>query len=416
MLFYVILAALTAVLAKGVKVTEYSDNRQRVMNKLCIAAIFTVLTLVAALRVDVGNDYGNYVVTAHEIFQRGYVVTEPGFNLVVRVLYTLSGKEDHILMFAVFGAAIVAIFLKSMLDLSDSFFMSVCLFMTLGVYFRSFNTVRYYLVLAVTLYSLKYVVVIRKWVCDRSVANVGPAGVTAAGISAADKNNVGDYSPVIDIVGRKELLQAICKFLILIGVAATFHKSVLIVIPLYGLCIIPWKKWTVAVLAIMGAISLFLHNQIFELALKLYPSYRNTIYIETEHTILENWQVIARCVLVIVLAIYCGREALKDCEDNKLYLQMNILAVIIYVCGYYLPLITRVGYYLITSQLILIPNIIMSVSDKIKRRRIIAIVAVLVLCYFAYFLLTAGKVGVHVLPYHSWLFSGRRYLNQTDTF
>lgn len=398
MLFYVILAALTAVLAKGVKVTEYSDNRQRVMNKLCIAAIFTVLTLVAALRVDVGNDYGNYVVTAHEIFQRGYVVTEPGFNLVVRVLYTLSGKEDHILMFAVFGAAIVAIFLKSMLDLSDSFFMSVCLFMTLGVYFRSFNTVRYYLVLAVTLYSLKYVVVIRKWVCDRSVANVG------------------DYSPFIGIVGRNELMQAICKFLVLILVAATFHKSVLIVIPLYGLCIIPWKKWTVAVLAIMGAASLFLHNQIFKLALKLYPSYRNTIYIETEHTILENWQVIARCVLVIVLAIYCGREALKDREDNKLYLQMNILAVIIYVCGYYLPLITRVGYYLITSQLILIPNIIMSVSDKIKRRRIIAIVAVLVLCYFAYFLLTAGKVGVHVLPYHSWLFSSRRYLNQTDTF
>lgn len=398
MLFYVILAALTVVLAKGVKVTEYSDNRQRVMNKLCIAAIFTVLTLVAALRVDVGNDYGNYVVTAHEIFQRGYVVTEPGFNLIVRVLYTLSGKEDHILMFAVFGAAIVAIFLKSMLDLSDSFFMSICLFMTLGVYFRSFNTVRYYLVLAATLYSLKYVVVIRKWVCDRCVANVG------------------DYSPVIGIVGRNELMQAICKFLVLILVAATFHKSVLIVIPLYGLCIIPWKKWTVAVLAIMGAASLFLHNQIFKLALKLYPSYRNTIYIETEHTILENWQVIARCVLVIVLAIYCGREALKDREDNKLYLQMNILAVIIYVCGYYLPLITRVGYYLITSQLILIPNIIMSVSDKIKRRRIFAIVAVLVLCYFAYFLLTAGKVGVHVLPYHSWLFSGRRYLNQTDTF
>lgn len=398
MLFYVILAALTALLAKGVKVTEYSDNRQRVMNKLCIAAIFTVLTLVAALRVDVGNDYGNYVVTAHEIFQRGYVVTEPGFNLVVRVLYSLSGKEDHILMFAVFGAAIVAIFLKSMLDLSDSFFMSICLFMTLGVYFRSFNTVRYYLVLAATLYSLKYVVVIRKWVCDRCVANGG------------------DYSPVIDIVGRNELMQAICKFLVLILVAATFHKSVLIVIPLYGLCIIPWKKWTVAVIAIMGAISLFLHNQIFELALKLYPSYRDTIYIETEHTILENWQVIARCVLVIVLAIYCGREALKDREDNKLYLQMNILAVIIYVCGYYLPLITRVGYYLITSQLVLIPNIIMSVSDKIKRRRIIAIVAVLVLCYFAYFLLTAGKVGVHVLPYHSWLFSGRRYLNQTDTF
>ena len=31
------------------------------------------------------------------------------------------------------------------------------LFMLLGLYFRTFNTVRYYFVLAVTLYSLRYV-------------------------------------------------------------------------------------------------------------------------------------------------------------------------------------------------------------------------------------------------------------------
>ena len=80
-------------------------TRRRAMNASVLLFLFMVLTGLAALRIDVGNDYGNYVNTFHEIFVGGYVVTEPGFNLLVRVLYTLSGGENYLLVFGVFAAA-----------------------------------------------------------------------------------------------------------------------------------------------------------------------------------------------------------------------------------------------------------------------------------------------------------------------
>lgn len=82
-----------------------------------------------------------------------------------------------------------------MYDQSVDFTLSFALFMLLGLYFRTFNTVRYYFVLAVTLYSLRYVL----------------------------KREYG-------------------KFVLLILLAALFHKSVLVVIPLYLIAALPWKN------------------------------------------------------------------------------------------------------------------------------------------------------------------------------
>lgn len=342
------------------------------MNITCIAAIFALLTSLAALRIEVGNDYGTYVVTCHEIFQHGYVVTEPGYNLVVRILYTLSGSENYLLMFGVFGAAIVAIFLKSMWDESDSFVLSMFLFMFLGLYFRSFNTVRYYFALAITLFSLRYVVYVN--------------------------------------------YQNILKFIVLILVAATFHKSVLVVIPMYLICRIPWKKWMYIVVTLLGIAVMCSGKYLMPLMLKLYPSYEGTVYADQVHSIFENAPIIARCVLVLVLALCFYKDTICENEDNSLYFKMNICAIILYICCYWMPLVTRFGYYLITSQILLVPNILCRIKDERKRRIATICVVVVVLLYFVYFLLTGSREGIRVIPYKSWLFHSRYWLNQTDTF
>lgn len=131
MILYILVTLACIVIAAGIKQTAYSDSILtvgRAKNMARMGLIFMILFLVAALRIEVGNDYGTYVVTCHEIFQRGYVVTEPGFNLIVRILYTLSGSENHILMFAFFAAIIVGLFLKCFRDQSESVFWSVVLF------------------------------------------------------------------------------------------------------------------------------------------------------------------------------------------------------------------------------------------------------------------------------------------------
>ena len=168
----------------------YAASRQKLLNRISLAAIFGVLFLLCALRIEVGNDYITYVQNAHEIYVGGITVTEPGYNLVVKLLFMISGYENFLLVFAVFGCATIYIFLRSMYDQSQSFAMSFMLFMALGIYFRSFTTVRYYLALAIALYSIRYV------------------------------------------LNRQYL-----RFVLIILIAALFHKSVLIVIPnLKGLC------------------------------------------------------------------------------------------------------------------------------------------------------------------------------------
>ncbi len=400
MILYVLIAAVTIILACQIKITEYPKqavdlyhgkdstksggfsgskrilygfaSRRGMINFVSMAAIFIILTALAALRLEVGNDYGTYVVTCHEIFQRGYVVTEEGFNLVVRLLYTLSGKEDYLLMFAVFGAAIVAVFLKVLKDQSDDFAMAFFVFMTMGFYYRSFNTVRYYFALAIAVYCLRYLVEINR--------------------------------------------ENIFKFLALILLASTFHKSVLIVIPMYFLARIKWNRWGLVLLSAAGVVVFLLHEQIMVLALKLYPSYNNTVYIEETHTITENAAPIFGCLFVLAICIICYSEGIKERTDNRMYFNMNIMAIVLYLSCYWMPLVTRFAYYLTTVQILLLPNVISCIRDEKKKKYVRICVVVFCIFYFLYFLKEADKMGTRVLPYKSWLFYDHRWLNQTDTF
>ncbi len=394
MILYTLIAAITILMACRYRTTEDLDmlvypsgsrggsflrrhfmgytTRTEALNSLMLVSIFVVLTLLAALRLEVGNDYGTYVVTCHEIFQRGYVVTEPGFNFVVRVLYTLSGKEDYLLMFGIFAAAIVAVFLKVLKEQSDSFAWAFFMFMTMGLYYKSFNTVRYYFALAIATFAIRYLVDINR--------------------------------------------ENILKFFLLILFASLFHKSVLVVIPMYFIARIPWKRWALAILAVFGLAAAFFHEQIMGIALKLYPSYNNTVYIEEQHTIIENAAPIMGCFFIIGICIICYKEAIKPRIDNRMYLNMNIMAVVLYLSCFWLPLVTRFAYYLTTVQILLIPNVICSINDTKKKKRVIIAVVAFCIIYFAYFLRQANQVGIRVLPYKSWLFYEHRWLNQTDTF
>ena len=344
-------------------------TRRQGLNALSLLAIFTILFLLSALRMEVGNDYETYVDTFHEIYVGGYVVTEPLFNAVVKVICELSGGENYLLVFAAFAFVTIWIFLKVMYEQTEDFPLAFFLFMTLGIYFRTFNTVRYYFVLAITLYSLRYVF-------------------------------------------RKEYV----KFILLIVLAAFFHKSVLIVIPIYLIANMKWKKWYVAVLSVGAAGMLLCQDFIMKIALQLYPSYKDTIYLETETGLSGNLMSILRCVMVLVLAFLCYKETWKEEERNRFYIKLNFLAVLLYLCGSFLPLVGRIGYYLITSQILLIPAILGSIQDKKKKKVFTSMVIIACVIYFLLFLRSANQPGVRVLPYKSWLFFEKEFLNAETIF
>ena len=344
-------------------------TRRQGLNSLSLLAVFTLLFLLSAFRMEVGNDYETYVDTIHEIYVGGYVVTEPLFNAVVKVICELSGGENYLLVFAAFAFVTIGIFLKALYEQSEDFSLAFFLFMTLGIYFRTFNTVRYYFVLAITLYSFRYVF-------------------------------------------RKEY----GKFLLLILLAAFFHKSVLVVIPIYLIANMIWKKWHVAVLTIGAVGMIAFQDIIMKIALELYPSYKDTIFLQTETGLSGNLMSVLRCVAVFALAMLCFKESWKEKRENRFYIKLNFLAILLYLCGSFLPLVGRIGYYLMTSHVLLIPAILGSIKNEKKKRIITVLVIIAGVIYFLLFLKTANQPGVRVLPYKSWLFYEKEFLNAETIF
>lgn len=373
MILYSLTAAVTIALAMKVNnktaCVPRQTTRQQAVNRICLSGIFLLLAGLAALRIDVGNDYGNYVITFHEIYVNGYVVTEWGFNQLVRLLYHLSGGENYLLVFALFGAATAALFLKAMYDQSRDFGWSFLLFMLLGLYFRTYNTVRYYFVLAVTLYSLRFVLR-REW----------------------------------------------GKFLLCILAASLFHKSVLVVLPLYGIASLRWKKWHMVLGAAGCAVLFFFQDFWIQAALWLYPSYQNTVYLERSVGLWEVSGVLLRCLAMLALAAAAWRESIRENAIHQFYLKLTVLALALCLSASFLPLLSRITYYLITPQILLVPGILRDLKPGKKKRLLQAAVLLFALVNFVCFLRTASQVGVMVLPYHSWIFTEREWLNGSVIF
>ncbi|MDE7198880.1 MAG: EpsG family protein [Lachnospiraceae bacterium] len=376
MILYITVAAVTALLAGLVDNhptrQSYKVTRQQLCNYVCLTAVFLILFLLSACRLNVGNDYAKYVEFMHLVNCDAYVPTEIGFNLLVKLVYGLSGYENFLLVFAFYSFVTVLFFLLAMYEQSDEFGFTFFLFMTLGYYFQTFSTVRYYLALAVALYSMKFVLR-RQW-------------------------------------GR---------FVVLVLLGSAFHKSLLVVIPLYFLASLAWKKWQLAAAALFCTTFLFMQDFYLKLVIFLYPTYEDTEYLEGGTSYIS----ILRCAAVLSFAgIVCWmrrREvsAEKRREAGELpveallwnrrfwfYFYLNLGALILYVFCAFLPIVSRIGYYLMVSQILYLPMLLRAVPDKRWRRFFRVGILLAAVLYFAMYLKKGANDGVLILPYRTFFF------------
>lgn len=398
MILYITIAAVTALLASLVDShpagKPHTITRQQLCNRVCLTAIFMILFLLSACRLNVGNDYAKYVEFMHLVNCDAYVPTEIGFNLLVKLIYGLSGFENFLLVFAFYSFVTALFFLLAMYEQSDEFGLTFFLFMTLGYYFQTFSTVRYYLALALALYSMKFVLR-RQW-------------------------------------GR---------FVVLVCLGAAFHKSLLVVIPLYFLASLSWKKWQLAIAAAFCSTFLFLQDFYLKLVVFLYPTYEDTEYLEGGTSYIS----ILRCAAVLLFAgIVSWMRRREDChkrivgentgleeraehagwkagikdekrdmniEEEKawnrrfwFYTYLNLGALVLYVFCSFLPIISRIGYYLMVSQILFLPMLLKAVPDKKWRRLFRAGILIAAVAYFAMYLKKGANDGVLILPYKTFFF------------
>ena len=373
MILYITVAAVTVLLGSMVNcrpVTQpYRTTRQQMCNRVCLFAVFLILFALSACRLNVGNDYAKYVEFMHLVNCDAYVPTEAGFNLLVKIIYGLSGFENYLLVFAVYAFVTIGIFLFGMYEQSEDFPLTFFLFMALGYYFQTFSTVRYYLALALALYAMKFVM-------------------------------RGQWG----------------RFTVLILLGSAFHKSLLVVIPLYILAVLPWKKWQLAAGALFCTTFLFCQDFYLKLVVLLYPTYEDTEYLEGGTSYIN----ILRCLAVLAFSgIVCwsGKrsgstrgEEQKNAEVGErydrahFYFYLNLGALVLYVFCSFLPIISRIGYYLTVSHILYLPMLLKQVEDRRWRKALRAGILLAAVLYFAIYMSRADNDGTLILPYKTFFF------------
>ncbi len=373
MILYITVAAVTVLLGSMVNcrpVTQpYRTTRQQMCNRVCLFAVFLILFALSACRLNVGNDYAKYVEFMHLVNCDAYVPTEAGFNLLVKIIYGLSGFENYLLVFAVYAFVTIGIFLFGMYEQSEDFPLTFFLFMALGYYFQTFSTVRYYLALALALYAMKFVM-------------------------------RGQWG----------------RFTVLILLGSAFHKSLLVVIPLYILAVLPWKKWQLAAGALFCTTFLFCQDFYLKLVVLLYPTYEDTEYLEGGTSYIN----ILRCLAVLAfsgIVYWSGKrsgstrgEEQKNAEVGErydrahFYFYLNLGALVLYVFCSFLPIISRIGYYLTVSHILYLPMLLKQVEDRRWRKVLRAGILLAAVLYFAIYMSRADNDGTLILPYKTFFF------------
>jgi len=343
-------------IAGTVRMSDYSRIQAR--NLVAEIAIYCLLTGVSACRIAVGNDYWVYRDNFKLIAQGRHVSYEFGFNYIVKWMQRLFGYDNYLPIFALFSVLTVLFFVKALHDQASDYRLSLFLLMTGGFYFNSMNSVRYYFALAIALFSAKYVI-------------------------------RGEYS----------------KFILWILAGSMFHKSILLVIPVYlvarFLAAAKLKKWH-CILGSIFALSLIFGQNIYrEIIFYFYPYYRDSFF--------DNGQLsyanIGKCLGTLVLCAICYQRSLREDLINRFYFFLSVAGTLVYCCGSFIPEVSRVGYYMIISQIFLLPRLLMDMKKGWFRNLCYIGIYALFGLYFVLLLRGMYDVSVRLLPYLNWIFN-----------
>ncbi len=197
-------------------------------------------------------------------------------------------------------------------------------------------------------------------------------------------------------------------------------------IPVYWIALLNWKKWQIVAGLVISAVCFVGRGVILMLALVLYPSYKNTIYLAGGGSLfgtLRTLAVLAFYAWFLYSRAFVGQEYRKHplkpllaaqswYPELRFYGHLNLLAFVTGTFFSFLPVVTRISYYFGISQLFMIPLILEQIQDIKTQKKVKGILFVICLTSFFVFLLQAHQEGVGLLPYRSWLFETQRYVHK----
>ena len=336
----------------NVTTTPQTIDYEFTMEDISFIFAFIVLAFISLIRDDLGCDYESYLIHIKNI-QYGFTnYMEIGFQTSIHILSRIDENPRFIII--IFSIITCYFFTKAIWDQSNDVLFSTFIFISWGYYFLSFNTIRNFFALSLAIFSIK------------------------------------------NIINKKYF-----QFVFLIILASLFHKSALFCLPIYYLATFRYGKNQLPIIVLILLVCIMLPNQIRELMFLLYPGYEGTAYDANR----VSWLNVLRSFSVVALCIFYFRY-IKDDDKIRFYYNLNLFSLIYYIGLYWTPEASRLGFYMNSTSIILLPLILSKIKNKKMKFIIKLMIVVFSLSLFYLMLLEFYSSTVRLLPYKTWLFGG----------
>ena len=115
---------------------------------------------------------------------------------------------------------------------------------------------------------------------------------------------------------------------------------------------------------------------------------------------------VIKALFIIGLCLKYKAIMYKD-KYLKFYFNLNVFALVLYLGVYWLPEISRIGFYMNMTIMFLIPRLLIQIPNNAERSNLTLFTIVSSFVLFVLLLLQFSSVNTRILPYQTWLFNGR---------
>lgn len=291
------------------------------------------------------------------IYEDGLMNFETGFSMLMKSVQLIS--SDFQVFIAVSAAIFVYLIFNTIYKYSSNAFLSVIIFLCFGIFIVSFSAMRQGLAVAVTFYSIRYII---------------------------------DKKPI--------------KFVLAVLLASTFHKSAIIfILAWFARMFVMGPGLAVGISAVyMALVMPFLRV--------LTPIIVAFFFGEGYETYTQNKTGGAITMFIVYLVVFILSYFVKAPNDKLLSLLRNIalFATLFQSLGSIsVGTMTRIGYYYSVFFCLFIPQIMKYFRQS--ERMIFTSLAVILFIFFFY--LTTHSFGFGTVPYHFFFEPGYDHVTYT---
>lgn len=358
MLITTLILAATATRSNEERVFVLQKSGYRIVLKqrrLLYLLAFVPMLVVSGFRYMIGVDYNSYA----WIFQ---AITQSFEKTHVEVGYELLNKAwgffstDFVGVFVISSLIILAFFASSIYKESCNRLLSIYLFITLGYFFYSMNSIRHFMALAIFFFASRYMKTV-------SMSNF-------------------------------------IKYAVLILIAASFHKIAFICIPLYFILTTKISLKYYAIFAVLLCVCAIFNKQILNFVFSfVYSSYKGSVYNVYDFSIFN----VLLCSVATFLAFIYYRPLLKRDRSNIIYINAAFLMLLFYLTCWWIPTPTRIGHFGTIFFILLFPKAISCEGNPRTRRLLTAALVIFAALFMFVMLEGARNPSVGLVPYRSVL-------------